>query len=144
LKNLEETTELNRYHIVRKSSFVYTGGTPFRNTPFSQHCTLFATLFRRMKILPRDPFSQHFRKNYTGCTQCATPKFQKSVTHWGHRHGKMRFFEKFVPGKRMAKKRMTIFYTLAFETLNGSWNFDVFYVFPRQANLLEFIRPSRR
>ena len=27
--------------------------------PFSQR-PLFATLFRRMKILPRDPFSQHF------------------------------------------------------------------------------------
>jgi len=39
--------------------------------------------------------------NYTGCTQCATPKLPKKVlhigdivAHWGHCPGKMRFFEK--------------------------------------------------
>ena len=51
-------------YFANKQCIYYTGGTPFRNTPFSQHYPLFATLFRRMKILPRDPFSQHFRKNY--------------------------------------------------------------------------------
>ncbi len=45
---------------------IYTGGTPFRNTPFLQHFPLFATLFWEICVLPRDPFLQHFEKKLYG------------------------------------------------------------------------------
>ena len=45
--------------------FYYTGGSPFRNTPFSQHLALFATLFWRICVWPRDPLFATLQKKTT-------------------------------------------------------------------------------
>ena len=42
-KGLDMIRALTAYELY--NDMIYTGGRPFRNTPFSQHCPLFATLF---------------------------------------------------------------------------------------------------
>ena len=75
-----------------------------------QHCSI----FRHQCHGCIRPFSsdnlpisnlQNKKINYTGCTQCATPKLPKKVlhigdivAHWGHSPGKMGFFEKHSSG----------------------------------------------